>query len=223
MICSKRTVLFIQKKKNRFGRKHNATAEKPSKLGSEVLLSATSPNGCVQVWCAHTYTHMCTLTKAHFPSLCHFPSVSKNESFQSFLRPFCFCEALRLYPTRAWQEAYVSYSSSWTRQLCFSHTTWENVPSLNQLAHGSSGAKYSLCHRASGNVSISLSSSLYPGSLCVCVCVCVCFNQLLVFQSVPLFFFGTDDCSYKRYFSVLSSWLASNSQEVKKNLLLFSC
>ena len=59
--------------------------------------------------------------------------------------------------------------------------------------------------------------------VCVCVCVCVCFNQLLVFQSVPLFFFGTDDCSYKRYFSVLSSWLASNSQEVKKNLLLFSC
>ena len=174
--------------------------------------------------CAHTYTHMCTLTKAHFPSLCYFPSVSKNESFQSFLRPFCFCEALRLYPMRAWQEAYVSYSSSWTRQLCFSHTTWENVPSLNQLAHGSSGAKYSLCHRASGNVSISLSSSLYPGSLCVCVCVCVCFNQLLVFQSVPLFFVGTDACSYKRYFSVLSSWLASNSQEVKKILLLlFSC
>ena len=112
IICSKRTVSIIHSKKNRFVRKHNATAEKPSRLGFEVLLSATSPNGCVQVWCAHTYTHMCTLTKAHFPSLCHFPSVSKNESFQSFLRPFCFCEVLRLYPMRAWQEAYVSYSSS---------------------------------------------------------------------------------------------------------------
>ena len=124
--------------------------------------------------CAHTYTHMCTLTKAHFPSLWCFPSVSKNASFQSFLRPFCFCEALRLYPMRAWQEAYVSYSSSWARQLCFSRTTWENVPSLNQPAQGCSGAKYSLCCRASLNVSTSLSSSLYPGSCCVCVRVCVC-------------------------------------------------
>ena len=158
----------------------------------------------------HTHTHMCTLTTAHFPNLWYFPSVTENESFQSFLKPFCFCEALSLYPVKAWQEAYVSYSSSWTRQLCFSHTTWENVPSLNQLAQGSRGAKYSLCHRASINVSISPFKILYPASFFFFF-----LNQPLLFQSVATFLFGTVPSLTKD--TSASSWLDSNSQEVKKN------
>lgn len=149
-------LLFV--KENWFVSKHNMVTEKPNVL-HKVYTFYWQPSYQMHVCecgCAHTHTHMCVHAQPLFPNLWYFPSVSENESFQSFFKPFCFCEALSLYPVKAWQEAYVSCSSSWTRQLCFSHTTWENVPSLNQLAQGSRGAKYSLCHGASINVSISL-------------------------------------------------------------------